>query len=143
MADDGGLLRFQKRMAAIPEAVRRDVQPALLKSGDELAGVMRGLAPDDPATDAPDLKSSIAVTGPGQQTPAYSQPGGSTVVPENAVAVTVGNEDVRYPHLLEYGWSGAVAQPYFWPAVRLTRKKITNRIKRAINKAIKDSRNSQ
>lgn len=140
MANDGGLSSFQRRMRAIPEAARLGVQPALMKSGEELAGVMRNLAPDDPATDAPDLKSSIEVTGPGKQTPAYSQPGGSSVVPENAVAVTAGNTDVRYPHLLEYGWSGASAQPFFWPAVRLTRKKITNRIKRAISKAIKDSR---
>ena len=32
------------------------------------------------------MAASIAVTGPGQSTPGYSQPGGSMIVPENACA---------------------------------------------------------
>lgn len=139
MANDGGIGRLQKRMAAIPKAVRKAVEPALLKSATEMADTMRSIAPDDPSTSAPDLKSSIAVTGPGQQTPPYSQPGGSATVPENAAAVTVGNSDVRYPHLVEYGTSKAAAQPFFWPTVRLLRKRSTNRIKRAVSKAVRDN----
>lgn len=139
MAEDGGLSRIQQRMAMIPKRVREAVAPALVKEGNDLAVLMRILAPDDPATDAPDLRSSIEVTGPGEQTPPYSQPGGSMVVPENAVAITVGNADVRYPHLVEYGTTKAPAQPFFWPAVRLQRKKATNAIKRAISKAVKDT----
>ena len=140
MADDGGLLKFQRRMAAVPKAAREAIKPALLKSGDEIADIQRNLAPDDPATSAPDLKSSIHVTGPGQQTPPYSQPGGSKTVPENMVAITVGNSDVRYPHLLEYGTRKMAAQPFFWPGFRLGRKKALARIKRTIGKAIKDAR---
>lgn len=123
----------------IPKRVREAVKPELVKQGNDLAVTMRILAPDDPATGAPDLRSSIAVTGPGEQTPPYSQPGGSMVVPENAVAITVGNTDVRYPHLVEYGTTKAAAQPFFWPAVRLQRKKMTTAIKRAIRKAVKDN----
>ncbi|EYD73613.1 Phage protein, HK97, gp10 [Rubellimicrobium mesophilum DSM 19309] len=97
---------------------------------------MRALAPEDEG----DLKASIAVTGPGQQTPPYSQPGGSMVVPENAAAVTAGNSEVRYPHLVEYGTKLQRAQPYFWPGFRLSRKKAANRIKRAIGKAIREAK---
>jgi HK97 gp10 family phage protein len=140
MADDGGLLKFQRRMAAIPQAAREAIKPALIKSGNEIAAIQRSLAPDDPSTSAPDLKSSIEVTGPGQQTPPYSQPGGSQTVPENMVAITVGNTDVRYPHLLEYGTTKMNAQPFFWPGFRLGRKKALARIKRSIGKAIKDTR---
>lgn len=122
---DGGLSRFQKRMRAIPKAARAAVQPVLLREAEKIADTMRGLAPDDPATGAPDLKTSITVTGPGQATPPYSQPGGSTVVPENAAAITAGNTDVRYPHLQEYGTSKHAAQPFFWPAFRLHRKRAT------------------
>jgi HK97 gp10 family phage protein len=61
-------------------------------------------------------------------------------VPENAVVVTVGNKDVRYAHLVEYGTSQAPAQPYFWPAFRLLRKRIQNRVKRAIAKAVREAR---
>lgn len=138
MALSPQLQRLDRRMAAIPQAVREAVRPALIKSGDELADAMRHLAPDDPATGAPDLKSSIAVTLPGEQTPAYSQPGGSRVAGELEVLVTVGNEEVRYPHLLEYGTSKMEAQPYFWPAFRLMRKKLESRIKRAIGKAVRE-----
>lgn len=138
MPPDDGLIRFQKRMAAIPKEVRAAIKPALLKSGAELQAAMRRLAETSRDTGA--LIDSITVTGPGETTPPYSQPGGSKVVPENAVAVTVGNTDVRYPHLVEYGTTKAHAQPFFWPAFRLYRKRITRRINRAINKAIKDSK---
>ena len=122
-------------MRAIPKEVREAVKPALMKSGNELAGAMKALAPVDEG----DLRDSIEVTGPGEQTPPYSQPGGSATVPENAVAVTAGNSDVRYPHLVEYGTTKAPAQAFFWPAFRSNRKRSTNRIKRAISKAVKNN----
>lgn len=140
MANDGGLSSFQKRMKAVPLAARQAVQPALMKGAEEIAALQRGLAPDDPATSAPDLKSSIEVTGPGRATPAYSQPGGSMVVPKNAVAITAGNSDVRYPHLQEFGTRNHVAQPFFWPGFRLGRKRAMNRVKRAIGKAIREAK---
>ena len=138
MALDNGLARFNRRMEAIPKAVREAVKPTLLKSGDELATAMKRLA--ERSRDSGDLIESIAVTGPGEATPPYSQPGGSKIVPENAVAVTVGNDDVRYPHLVEYGAAHAAAQPFFWPAFRLYRRRITRRITRAIGKAVRDAR---
>lgn len=138
MANDGGLRSFQRRMVAIPEEVRAALKPTLLKSGEELKATMRHLAEHSRDTGA--LIDSITVTGPGETTPPYSQPGGSKVVPENAVAVTVGNSDVRYAHLVEYGTTKTQAQPFFWPAFRLHRTKITRRIKRAISKAVKDSK---
>ena len=136
MADDGGLSSFQRRMWAIPKAARTAVRPALERSGEEIAALQRSLAPEDEG----DLIASIVVTGPGESTPPYSQPGGSMVVPENAVAITAGNSDVRYPHLQEHGTSHHPAHPFFWPGFRLGRKRALNRIKRAIGKAMKDAR---
>lgn len=133
---DGGLKSFQRRMAAIPEAARKAVQPALATGGYEIAEAMEVLAPEDTG----DLKGSIAVTLGGQTTPPYSQPGGATVVPENQVAITAGNTDVRYPHLVEYGTTHAPAQPFFWPGFRLARRKAERRIKRAISKAIREAK---
>lgn len=131
MADDGGLARIQKRLLSIPEQVRDAMQTDLKKSGDELAAMMVSLAPEDSG----DLKDSITVTTAGHTTPPYSQPGGETVVPENAVMVTVGGEYVRYPHLVEYGTAKAHAQPFFWPSYHLLKRKIQNRLKRAARKA--------
>ena len=135
MADDGGLSRFQQRMNAIPKAVRQAVAPAVVKGADELADAMKTLAPVDTGA----LRNSIVVTGPNQQTPPYSQPGGSYTTKETEAVVTVGNSEVRYPHLVEYGTNEAQAQPYFWPAVRTRGKRARDRIKRAVRKAIKDN----
>ena len=132
---DGGLSSFQRRMAAIPKAARTAVGPALVRSGDEIAGLMKMLAPVDEGH----LRDSITVTGPGQTTPPYSQPGGSMVVPENAAAITVGNTDVRYAHLQEYGTTFHPAHPFFWPGFRLGRKRALDRIKRAVGKAIREA----
>jgi hypothetical protein len=161
MATSGQLRRLQKRLAKIPKDVKTAVVPALAASGEELADRIRALAPEDSG----DLKDSVAVTLPGQSTPPFSQPGGSRVAGENEVLITVGNEDVRYAALVEYGTAphsvekgvgtklgrlvsrlsgtgeqhpGSEAQPYFWPAWRLTRKRIANRVKRAIGKAVRD-----
>lgn len=129
--------RLRRRLTAIPKAVKEAVEPALMKSGEEIADRMRALAPVDEG----DLKDSIAVTPPGQSTPPYSQPGGSTVAGENQVLITAGGDDVRYPHLVEYGTQKAPAQPFFWPGYRLTRKRAANRTKRAISKAVKEAFN--
>lgn len=137
MAGDGGIGRLKQRFQAMRGNVIEATQPALLKQASIMARTMRHLAPDDPATSAPDLKSSIEITAGGRQTPAYSQPGGSMVVPDNAVAITVGNDEVRYPHLLEYGSTRHPAQPFFWPSVRLHDKKARQAIKRAIGTAIR------
>jgi HK97 gp10 family phage protein len=128
--------RLTRRLNAIPQAVRDAVKPALIKSGDELASRMQALAPEDTGA----LKGSIAFTPPGGQTPPYSQPGGQTTARDNQVLVTAGNEHVRYPHLLEYGTATAKAQPYFWPAYRLSKKRISDRIKRAIRKAVRGAK---
>lgn len=133
MADDGGIGRLKARLAAIPKEVKKATEPALRKQAEAMVGTMRRFVPKD----THDLEYSIKYTMPGNQTPAYSQPGGSMVVPENAVAITVGNADVRYGHLVEYGTAKANAQPYFWPSVRLHNKKSKQAIKRAISRAVK------
>lgn len=128
--------RLKRRLDAIPRAVKAAVVPALAKSGQDLATMQRILAPRDSGA----LQDSIAVTLPGETTPPYSQPGGSRTAKENEVLVTVGNSDVRYPHLVEYGTATAAAQPFWWPAYRLMKKKMANRIKRAISKAVRDAK---
>lgn len=133
MADDGGIGRLKRRLAAIPGEVAKAVQPALIKQGEAMASTMRSFAPEDTGK----LKASIVVTPPDSSTPPYSTPGGKMIVPETSVAITAGNKDVRYAHLVEYGTQEAPAQPYFWPAVRLHNKKSKRAIKAAISRAVK------
>lgn len=133
MADDGGIGRLKARLAAIPNDVKAAVGPALLKQGNAMADTMRSFAP----VDSGKLRDSIAVTPPDASTPAFSTPGGRMVVPETSVAVTAGNSDVRYAHLVEHGTVKMHAEPFFWPAVRLHNKKAQKAIKGAISRAVK------
>jgi HK97 gp10 family phage protein len=128
--------RLSRRLEAIPKAVKQAVEPALITAGRDLSVTMRTLAP----VDTGDLQKSIHVAAPGETTPPYSHPGGSTTARENQVLVTAGNSDVRYAHLVEHGTAEAAAQPFFWPAYRLRKRTLTNRIKRAIRKAVKEAR---
>lgn len=136
MAKNAQLLALQKRLESIPEVIREELKPSLMKSADELKGAMQHLA--EPSRDTGALIESVAVTAPGETTPPYSQPGGSRVAGDLQAIVTVGNADVRYPHLVEYGTTQAEAQPFFWPAVRLLQQRIRNRTNRAIRKAVKE-----
>lgn len=134
-----GLAETMAAFDRIARAPREAVLPALIKSGSELAAAQKVLAETSRDTGA--LIDSIAVTMPGHSTPAYSQPGGARIAGETEVIVTAGNSDVRYAHLVEYGTANAEAQPFFWPAFRLLRKRLQNRIDRAAKKAVKDAWN--
>lgn len=129
-----GTKRLSHTLKRLPDAVEDAVKPALNKSGDELATTMKRLAPVDEG----DLRDSITVTRIGETTPPYSQPGGSRQAKENEVIVTAGNSRVRYAHLVEFGTSQAAAQPFFWPAYRLLKKRLKSRISRSIGKAVKE-----
>lgn len=112
------------------------MKPVVVKSAEEVAQLAVHLAETSRDTGA--LIDSIEVTQPGGTTPAYSQPGGSPTAHELEAIVTVGNSDVRYPHLVEYGTAEAPAQPFFWPAVRLLQARINNRLNRAARKAARN-----
>jgi HK97 gp10 family phage protein len=137
MPMEADLARIQARLAAIPDVVRKAGVAAAEKGAEIIAEDMRSLALA--SKDTGDLIASITVTPSGGQTPAYSQPGGATTVAAGSTMITVGNDAVRYPHLVEYGWSKAEAQPFFWPAVRANSKRVRARINRAVKKAIRDN----
>lgn len=143
--------RLYAKLAQLAPEAAKQVGAEALAAGHEMVTIARSYV----AVDKGDLRDSIVVTPGGQMTPAYSQPGGSQMVPEHAALITAGNTKVRYPHLVEYGarphiaggkfkgaqHPGAPAQPYFWPAFRLIRRKMRGRITRAINKAVKSVAN--
>ncbi len=134
-----GFEKLERRLARIPKKVKDEVEKALVKSAEETAAAQRALA--ESSRDTGDLIASIAVTPPGGTTPAYSQPGGSTRVPEGAAAVTAGNTGVRYAHLVEFGTRRAPAQPFFFPGYRMTKTRNARRIKRALGQAVRNSKN--
>lgn len=128
--------RIKRRLEKIPKAVREQTQPAITSAAQDVADVMKRLAPVDDG----ELRDSIVVTPGGQNTPPHSQPGGATAVPENAAMITAGNSKVRYAHLVEFGTLAARAQPYFFVGHRMASKKAAAKIKRAMSKAIRGTR---
>lgn len=132
--------RVDAMLSAATKAAIAATQPALIKAGNAVADDMRRLA--ETSRDTGNLIESIAVTPGGKSTPPYSQPGGEAVVPENSVMITAGDSDTRYPHLIEWGSKRSKAQPFFWPAFRLGRKKAAQSIQRAIRKALRKGANS-
>ncbi len=124
-----------KRLSAVPKEILDAVRPSLIKSGEEVAGNMRALAEGSRDTGA--LIDSIEVTGPGETTPAYAVGGGKRTAHANQVLVTVGNEDVRHGHLVEFGTVKTEAQPFMLPGFRLAKPRIERRIARAIANALK------
>ncbi len=139
MAQNKDLSRIFAKLDRIPEAIRQQIRPELMRGAAEIARLQRGFA--EASRDTGALIDSITVTGPGEQTPPYSQPGGSHTVPEGAVMITAGNSDVRYAHLIEYGTRKADAQPFFWPGYLLGRNRAVNRISRAGRKIIRETWN--
>lgn len=113
--------------------VKGEIPKAVSKGAHEIAAMQKQLAPEDTGA----LAASIVVTQPGGTTPPYSQPGGERQAGPFEAIVTAGNSEVRYPHLVEFGTQKASAQPFFWPSFRLLRKRVTNRIKRAVGKGVR------
>lgn len=122
-----------KRLDAIPAAILERLRPALVRSGNEIARNMTTLVPKDTG----DLAESITVTGPGETTPAYAADGGKRTAGPNQVLVTVGDEDNRHGHLVEFGTVNMEAQPFLRPGYRIAKPRVERRIKAAISSAIR------
>ncbi len=139
--------RLFRKMRQSVATLKDETEQAAFASAQEMAGAAQARAPFDDG----DLRASIVATPAGQSTPSYSHPGGSTAVPDGAALVTAGNSRVRYAHLVEYGTSshvqgglfagtihpGTARQPFFWISYRLMRRRIKNRMTRAVNRAFK------
>ncbi|MCC4298133.1 HK97-gp10 family putative phage morphogenesis protein [Aurantimonas coralicida] len=112
------LARLNARFSAVSENVRQAVMPALDQGADQLVTAAKHLAPEDDG----DLKDSIRKED-GEH-------------PLQRV-VKAGDDQAFYAMFVEHGTVAKRAQPFMFPAYRLHRKQIENRIKRAIGKAIK------
>ena len=112
-----GLAETLRALRTFPEVAtqRNTLRRALVKAAEPIAVAARALAPDDPKTPAPDLKSSIMVAT--QLTKRHRK--GEK---ENEVEVYVGPTRVpgrfvlNYASFAEYGTANTPAHPYLRPA---------------------------
>jgi HK97 gp10 family phage protein len=127
---NNGLADFKRRLKALPDAAKRAAAVALDTSANELVAAQRTLAPREDGT----LQASIEWHQTAELTRTITAGGETTTRP-------VKGGDYEYDYALgqEFGTQEMPANPFFWPAYRLTKKRIRNRIKRAISKGVKDS----
>lgn len=130
MARNKDLQGLINALNAIPAAVRAKIEPAIEKGGNEMVARMKLLVPDDPNTNGDDLKASIkAVKG---SVPLAIRVQAIDENPDDGFDVALGQE---------YGTEKMPAQPFFWPSVNTTKKRVRTRIDRAISKAVKEAFN--
>ena len=145
--------RLKKRLAAIPKRARVEIRKALEKGAQEIATMARVMAPQDSG----DLRNSIGYTF-GEFIPENSnvrgvQGGAGLGDPDLSVTVHAGDAKAFYAAFIEFGTAphpqggqfagtqhpGTAAQPFFFPAVRLLKKRVRGRINRAVKKAARDA----
>ncbi|GHC66653.1 HK97-gp10 family putative phage morphogenesis protein [Limoniibacter endophyticus] len=127
MARSRDLQGLINALNSIPKAVRAKIDPAIEKGADEMVARMRLLAPDDPSTSGTDLKANIKKVDTGVPLAIRVQ-----AIDENAA----GEDNALFQ---EYGTEKMNAQPFFWPSVNTTKKRVRRRIDRAISKAVKEA----
>lgn len=117
---------------AIPQAAKDAIADSLTKGADEMAARMVYLAP---MGETGNLKKSIR----------------KTRIANNHVRVEAGGElttkpvregqSATYDYSLgvEYGTVDSGSEPFFWPSVNTTKRRVRKRVDRAISKAAKES----
>lgn len=128
-----GLDRLRRKLAAIPREVSADMRQAFAQNGDELTTMQKRMVPVDDR----DLQNSIQWAfgdGDGSRVGLKGQFGLSIVV----MAGTDNDGNAQHARWVEFGTSdGKPAQPFFFPSYRLLKKRMSSRVVRAQNKAIK------
>lgn len=137
MRNNNGLDKTLAAFNRLKTQPREKITAQLVRSGNRIAKTARYFA--EPSRSTGKLIDSIVVTEPNQTTPPYSQPSGSRIAGPTEVIITVGNSDVRYAHLVEYGTAKMDAQSFFWPSVRLEAPREQKKINAVGRRAARDS----
>lgn len=130
-----GRERFDRILRRMGPEARAAMHKSLLKSGNELAAAQRALAPVDDG----DLRASIRVIDGLDNVSAEGRAFHRLRVVENdlSVFVAAGDDKAYYAPFVEFGTVSQPAQPFFLPAYRIMKKRITNRARLAARRAAK------
>ncbi|WP_353641322.1 HK97-gp10 family putative phage morphogenesis protein [Mesorhizobium sp. WSM2239] len=140
------LKRLQRKLRRMSPVAKEEIRKALAESAAEIVALQKQIVP----AASGDLRDSIEWRYGDAKKIRYSQSfKGASGGHELSVRISAGNEKVRYAHLVEFGAAphiaggkfegaqhpGAPAQPFFYPAFRLGKKRAKARIGRAVGKA--------
>lgn len=113
-----GAEAMRKRFRAMPRELQAEVDKALDKSATEIVATAKRFAPRDTG----DLSESIGWRE--GEHPLQRQ-------------VYAADTDTFYGRFVEFGAEDQPAQPFFWPAFRLHKKRVGRRIRSAIGKVLR------
>jgi hypothetical protein len=142
---------YLKQIAALPDAILEEVRKSLITSAEEATDLMKRFVPDDPTTPAPDLKTSIGFKfgSDAEESTSSNAANARLAKLDTGLAVTMyaGNERTlvtnkegerfQNARLQEFGTKEMPANPFFYPAYRFARKRIRDRLARAIRTGAK------
>lgn len=112
-----GLEETLANLRELPQRVGRlALRKALLKAAEPVAVVARSLAPDDPNTPAPDLRSSIIVSGSLTRSQRRSKPKQNEVEVYVGPSRSAGRNVLNYASFQEFGTIKQPPHPYMRPA---------------------------
>lgn len=144
-----GVRRLNRKIAKLPDFVRAELDAALRTSAGEIVDLAKSFAPRKSG----DLQNSIGFTV-GEYIPENSNVRGVSARGgghDLSVTIHAGDAKAFYAAWVEFGTAphinkglykgtenpGASAQPFFFPAWRLGKKRAKSRISRALTKAAK------
>lgn len=146
-------IRNREKMAAklkrIPVEARREIKKALTSSATEMAAVARAFVPKRTGALAASIGYTFGAFKAANANVRGVSVGGALADPDLTVTIHAGDATAFYAALVEFGTGphvaggkfagaqnpGTTAQPYFFPAYRLTKKKLRSRISRATTRA--------
>lgn len=112
-----GLQETLANLRELPQRIgRATLRKSLVKAAQPVAVVARSLAPDDPATPAPDLKASIAVTTTLTRGQRRRRPKLNEVEVYIGPTRQAGRAVLNYASFQEFGTVHHPAHPYLRPA---------------------------
>lgn len=129
-----GRLRLQRKLQALPNAVKAPIRAAMVASANEIVAMAKSLVPVDKGT----LRNSIGWTWGRPPSGSVSLGVAQALGGELSLTVFAGNDKAYYARWVEFGTTQNVAQPYFFPSYRARKKNMKARI----NKAMRDAARS-
>lgn len=112
-----GLQETLANLRELPQRIgRATLRKSLTKAAQPVAVVARSLAPDDPATPAPDLKTSIVVSTALTRRQRRTRPKQNEVEVYIGPARSAGRNVLNYASFQEFGRINQPAQPFLRPA---------------------------
>jgi HK97 gp10 family phage protein len=130
-----GMERLKRRLAKIPDSVKKRAQSDLMLAGREINMRQRALVPKDKGTLAATIRTEPLTDG----TVGVSVAAGG-VATTKAVRKSEKGNSPNYDYALaqEYGTKDMPPNAFFWPGYRIGKKKAMSRARAGIRRALKE-----